>query len=296
MISIKEWDQDIFTEAETYYIENEDKRGICSTTFTRVPTLELYNPQTIKKDYIVEESKRKGKGKIARSCSCFYPDTFIFESDSLEKELQLSQALDLIGKFPILSITDSGSKSIHIVVKILYDKQLEDKYDIMLREPFWFKKVAEKMSFLMKLQACDKASWNINRFTRTPNAIRKSNGNLQECYYYKAHERMDISNILESVFNDRFFVLSQEQIEISQKQAYNGPEKKYDSIEGHLKDIVNRSQAYYNAVDYINYSCDWSRFLSAISYLKAIGHTYEEIKDLGLEGKWDLKKAFFYKK
>lgn len=283
--TILDWDQNIFIETRPVKFDGSNISYIsrvCSK-----PTYELYNPQTIRK--IEKRETEDHNFKVSRTTEVFYPDTFVIESDTLSQEEQLDQAYNLVEQVPVLSIVNSGHKSIHTVVKIMPHERF---FKLCEEDPSVFKMAIRRFVNKYGLRGCDEACWNINRLTRTPNA-KRSDGSDQICYFYEPHNRLNFTkdlNIVCDEYESQKVLLATSFSKPS--VSYNGPTRKYSSIEEHMDAIKNRSEAYYAARRYLDYNADWNDFASAICYFHSIGYTYEDIAALKLEGKWDLKGAW----
>lgn len=96
---------------------------------------------------------------------------FVFECDTVDKELQIERALKLVKEGVACRAVDSGNKSIHVIIEVANLDKLQDvdKYKIIWH--YLNSKYFDKQA--------DTACSNPNRLTRTPNAIRMSNGAVQ---------------------------------------------------------------------------------------------------------------------
>ena len=120
-------------------------------------------------------------GKLRRIDQNMNPYFFVYESDELPLDEQLSiidNILDGPAASAITSVTFSGSKSIHILVKIPAKFRDDIKKDFKY---YW--ESAAQYIFQDKKDKLDKACASVSRLTRQPNGIRDS-GVKQTCYYY----------------------------------------------------------------------------------------------------------------
>lgn len=120
-------------------------------------------------------------GKLRRIDQNMNPYFFVYESDELSLDEQLSiidNILDGPAASAITSVTFSGSKSIHILVKI----PAKFRDDIKKDFKYYWESVAQYI-FQDKKDKLDKACASVSRLTRQPNGIRDS-GVKQTCYYY----------------------------------------------------------------------------------------------------------------
>lgn len=95
---------------------------------------------------------------------------FVFECDTVNKELQKERAINLVNQHIACRAVDSGNKSIHVIIELD-----EDITDVNYYKQIWH--------FLNKRyfnSEADTACSNPNRLTRCPNSIRLSNNKVQE--------------------------------------------------------------------------------------------------------------------
>lgn len=155
-----------------FKVKNTDE-FICAATFT----------DKAMKDYISGNNKTDNfkNGFLRRIDENMIPYFFVYESDSLSLEEQLNNIDNILngpaGKC-ITSVTFSGSKSIHTLVKIPEKFRNDIKKDYR----YYWNAVAQYI-FQDKKDNLDKACATISRLTRQPNGIRE-NGKKQICYYY----------------------------------------------------------------------------------------------------------------
>lgn len=156
-----------------HFLVDNDDEFICAAVFT----------EKAMNDYIANktDSDNFKNGKLRRIDLNMTPYFFVYESDDLPLEEQLKmvdKVLDSPFGGVITSVTFSGSKSIHVLVKIPERWRLDVKKDFK----FYWDNVAEYLYHDDK-KYLDKACASISRLTRKPNGIRE-NGVKQTCYYY----------------------------------------------------------------------------------------------------------------
>lgn len=97
---------------------------------------------------------------------------FVFECDTVDKDVQTKRALKLVEDGVACRVVDSGNKSIHVIIEVAGIDNLNDvdKYKII-----WHYLNAKYFD-----KQADTACSNPNRLTRTPNAVRMSNGAVQK--------------------------------------------------------------------------------------------------------------------
>lgn len=134
--------------------------------------------------------------KLDRKQEHLIPTQYVFESDTLSLDEQREMFEPVKDK--ALSITYSGSKSIHCLVPIPEDEQLLVKKD--------FKKawsIAAKKLFGDKAQYLDKADASIGRLSRLPNGVR-DNGKRQTCEWWNPKATgISIKEEMQQYLNDK---------------------------------------------------------------------------------------------
>ena len=160
-----------------------DKTPVCEDkyskpTFTANEKTQFLVTASYKPEYIKEVND--GKAEINRCGENMVPEYFVYESDELTVEEQKDIAEKLLnssnGKY-VRSVTDSGNKSLHILVKIRNGQSLADDFK------FWWKRCADILFGRDIAEKMDKACASVGRLTRFPNGTR-DNGNKQQCLYY----------------------------------------------------------------------------------------------------------------
>ena len=160
-----------------------DKTPVCEDkyskpTFTANEKTQFLVTASYKPEYIKEVND--GKAEINRCGENMVPEYFVYESDELTVEEQKDIAEKLLnssnGKY-VRSVTDSGNKSLHILVKIRNGQSLADDFK------FWWKRCADILFGRDIAEKMDKVCASVGRLTRFPNGTR-DNGNKQQCLYY----------------------------------------------------------------------------------------------------------------
>lgn len=160
-----------------------DRTPVCEDkyskpTFTATEKTQFLVTASYKPGYI--QQVNEGKADINRCGENMIPEYFVYESDELGIEEQKDIAEKLLNSSNckyVRCVTDSGNKSLHILVKINNGQALTDDFKMWWRRcaDFLFgKDIAEKM---------DKACASVGRLTRFPNGTR-DNGKKQQCLYY----------------------------------------------------------------------------------------------------------------
>ena len=160
-----------------------DKTPVCEDkyskpTFTANEKTQFLVTASYKPEYIKEVND--GKADINRCGENMIPEYFVYESDELTVEEQKEIAEKLLnsdnGKY-VRSVTDSGNKSLHLLVKINNGQALADDFKL------WWVKCADFLFGKDTAEKMDKACASVGRLTRFPNGTR-DNGNKQQCLYY----------------------------------------------------------------------------------------------------------------
>lgn len=118
---------------------------------------------------------------LDRKAENLIPTAFVYESDGLDLSSQkriVKKLLESEFKENVLSITYSGNKSIHILIKIRNDQGGAIK-DIF--KEIWYQ--AGEHIFGEDIKYMDKACASVGRLTRLPGAINLTTGKKQICYY-----------------------------------------------------------------------------------------------------------------
>ena len=156
-----------------HFVHDNTDEFICAAVFNEA-AMKLYLSGNTDSDSFKN-------GKLRRIDQNMTPYFFVYESDDLPLEEQLKLAdniLDGPAADCITSVTFSGGKSIHILVKIPEKFRAEIKKDFKY---YW--DIVAQYIFQDQKDKLDKACASISRLTRKPNGIRDS-GIKQICYYY----------------------------------------------------------------------------------------------------------------
>ena len=160
-----------------------DKTPVCEDkyskpTFTANEKTQFLVTASYKPEYIQEVNE--GKAEINRCGENMVPEYFVYESDELTVDEQKNIAEKLLnspnGKY-VRSVTDSGNKSLHILIKITNGQALAPDFK------FWWKRCADTLFGRDTAEKMDKACASVGRLTRFPNGMR-DNGKKQQCLYY----------------------------------------------------------------------------------------------------------------
>lgn len=160
-----------------------DKTPVCEDkyskpTFTTNEKTQFLVTASYKPEYI--RKVNRGEVEYNRCGENMIPEYFVYESDELPVEEQKKVAEKLLnssyGKY-VRSVTDSGNKSLHILVKISNGQALASDFK------FWWKRCADIIFGRDTAEKMDKACASVGRLTRFPNGTRE-NGKKQQCLYY----------------------------------------------------------------------------------------------------------------
>ena len=156
-----------------HFIQKNDDEFICAAIFNEA-AMKMYTCGEVGSDNFKN-------GKLRRIDQNMTPYFFVYESDSLSLDEQLKfidDILDGAAASAITSVTFSGSKSIHVLVKIPERFREDIKKDFK----YYWDSVAQYI-FQENKDKLDKACASVSRLTRQPNGTRDS-GVKQTCYYY----------------------------------------------------------------------------------------------------------------
>lgn len=193
---------------------------------------------------------------------------FVCECDNISKEEQI----DLIENLPqyvkdaVLWVTDSGSKSIHCIIRTNNESS-----DSKLRK-FIHGKINERF-FNGNL---DTATYNAGRLCRNPNAIR-DNGNKQQCLYMNKNAKpLDVSQWIKE-FEKASSVT--EQLYYNYSGNVNNDFDGVDTLEGLKKwNESHPSKAKQEAIEFLEGNlADWNRCLACGRSLIHFGFTASDI-------------------
>lgn len=161
-----------------HYTDCDNDEFICVASF-KPSILDLYLQNSLNS----EEQKNGFPRRVARN---MLVKLLVYESDNLSLKDQLKKADKIINENNniISSITFSGSKSAHLLVRI------PDKYSELVHNDikYWWKKIGLKI--FTTLNDLDEACATNTRLTRNPNGLR--DGNIKQvCYYYNKNASMN---------------------------------------------------------------------------------------------------------
>lgn len=259
-----------------HFVQANEDEFICAAIFNTT-AMTQYTTGNVNSDCFKN-------GKLRRIDQNMTPYFFVYESDSLPLSEQLNivdNILDGPAASTITSVTFSGSKSIHILVKI------PEKYreDIKKDFKYYWDSVAQYI-FQDKKEFLDKACASVSRLTRQPNGIRDS-GVKQTCYYYNKDACLLESQFAWSVpiHNEELRRLELESIEKEKKRLMKADALKetdeFEKLENmHRKVTTGPFDVAYNA---IQGNCPaGENYMAALRSLRARGFS-KDIQRIMLE-------------
>lgn len=188
------------------------------------------------------------------------PTNFVFECDNLSKEEQKAQIETLPPEVKecIYSVTDSGNKSIHVLLKT-------NNTERGARKKIW-----TYINDTYFHSEGDSQCYNISRLTRTPNNIR-DNGNKQACLYMNhAPKAFDVSFIVEAYKKE-----VEEKKALFAKKEYTGPKQELTvEVLQRRNPTPRRDDAISLLEGTMNHGPDT---IGAICYLLGTGFTEEDL-------------------
>ena len=258
-----------------HFMQENDDEFICAATF---------NEEAISK-YLKDERDTDNfkNGKLRRIDQNMTPYFFVYESDELSLDEQLKLIDDILdgpAASTITSVTFSGSKSIHILVRIPEKFRLDIKKDFK----YYWDSVAQYI-FQEHKDKLDKACASISRLTRKPNGIRDT-GIMQTCYYYNKDACLMDSQFEWSVpiHNEELRKMALEAAEKERKRIMRADALKetdeFEKLENmHKKVTTGPFQVAYNA---IHGDCPaGENYVAALRSLRARGFS-KEIQEMML--------------
>lgn len=170
---------------ETFTEEDlmEEKTPVCDNKYSK-PT---FKPNE-KTQFLVTASYKdefikdvvEGKAEINRCGDNMVPEYFVYESDDMSIDEQKEVARSLLrseyAKY-VKSVTLSGGKSLHILIKIGDGEKLTKYFK------HWWKQTANTLFGEAMADKMDKACASVGRLSRFPNGTR-DNGTKQTCLYF----------------------------------------------------------------------------------------------------------------
>lgn len=280
--STKNDDDDIEAETESgHFYSTEDAKTyqmpVCTDKysapkFSSELTDEFLVSAVYKRDY--KKQALNNGAELDRKSEHMLPAAFVFESDELSLEEQKNIA-DSIKKDNILSITYSGSKSIHILSWIKPEQRAaiaEDfkYYWAAAAERLFGKDIAEKM---------DRACASIARLTRLPNGYRKDKNALQENYFWNKNAiGIDLSNEIDIHRKE----LEDKKLQKAISRAF--AKKEYDDSTPLINQLANiaaksSSDSIKLAYEILSTGCSESgtNMIGAIGALKKLGDKFKPL-------------------
>lgn len=269
-----------------HFKNKNDDEFICAATFT----------DKVIEDYINGNTKTDNfkNGFLRRIDENMVPYFFVYESDSLSLEEQLKNVdkiLDSPNGECITSVTFSGSKSIHTLVKIPEKFRNEVKKDYK----FYWNNVAQYL-FQNNKDKLDKACATISRLTRQPNGTRE-NGKKQVCYYYNKDACLLESQFewLVPIHNEELHKAEIERIRKEEERLLridaleNNPENDLEKI----KHFCKHNPKWEVVLEVLNgdtSSRENSEYLTALGMLKTANISEDIIREYLIKCKHDYPK------
>lgn len=173
-----------------------------------------------------------------RKAENLIPTAFVYESDGLDLNSQkriVKKLLESDFKNNVLSVTYSGNKSIHILIKIRNEQGEALKNNFK----FVWGLVGEYI-FGDDIKYMDKACASVGRLTRLPGAINLTTGKKQLCYYLnpKAEGLWLNLDVVKELIEERERANKKQNATIEKKEN-----KTYDNdIDGQFRAICNKSK------------------------------------------------------
>lgn len=173
-------DFDMATKQFTTYDAYRFKTPVFKTRFEKEGSLDVKGDE----EFLCSSTYIPGKfnGTMSRKSLNMKPVFFVYESDDLTKEeqhLAIQPALlDPEKRKYIFSATDSGSKSLHILVYI--DPEYQE--EALRSYKYYWRQTGEYIFGKEYMDKCDQNVASNARLTRMPGGTR-DNGNLQKCFY-----------------------------------------------------------------------------------------------------------------
>ena len=168
---------------EAYTVKDAlmNRTPLCDNKFSK-PTFKTEGEFLVSAEWTTEALVEINNKTIEpdRKSEHMRPVFFVYESDDLSKEEQLKYINKAVKehKNSIYSVTDSGHKSYHVLVKI------KKEYRDVVKNHFkyFWKKVANSIFDEEFVNHLDEACASVARLTRRPGGIRED-GSKQTCYY-----------------------------------------------------------------------------------------------------------------
>lgn len=173
-------DFDMATKQFTTYDAYRFKTPVFKTRFEKEGSLDVKGDE----EFLCSSTYIPGKfnGTMSRKSLNMKPVFFVYESDNLTKEEQhlaiQPTLLDPEKRKYIFSVTDSGSKSLHILVYI--DPEYQE--EALRSYKYYWRQTGEYIFGKEYMDKCDQNVASNARLTRMPGGTR-DNGNLQKCFY-----------------------------------------------------------------------------------------------------------------
>ena len=172
-------DFDMSTKQFTSYDAYRFGTPVFKTRFEKEGNLDVKGDE----EFLCSSTYKSGfVGAMNRKGINMKPVFFVYESDDLTKDeqhLAIKPALlDPEKRKHIFSVTDSGSKSLHVLVHI--DPEYQE--EALRSYKYYWRQVGEYIFGKEYMSKCDQNVASNARLTRMPGGTR-DNGNLQRCFY-----------------------------------------------------------------------------------------------------------------
>jgi hypothetical protein len=153
---------------------------------------------------------------------------FVFECDTVDKQIQEERALKLICDNVACRAVDSGNKSIHVIIELADEVKSVEQY-----KQIW--RLLNKRYFNAE---ADTACSNPNRLTRRPNAIRMSNNVMQKLLavnntQYKL-DATDLAALKSEEDRQNYLSILRSTVFTSTRKSHDGMCEKWDVVKRYL--------------------------------------------------------------
>ena len=153
---------------------------------------------------------------------------FVFECDTVDKQIQEERALKLICDNVACRAVDSGNKSIHVVIELADEVKSVEQY-----KQIW--RLLNKRYFNNE---ADTACSNPNRLTRRPNAIRMSNNVMQKLLavnntQYKL-DATDLATLKSEEDRQNYLSILRSSVFTSTHKSHDGMCEQWDVVKRYL--------------------------------------------------------------
>lgn len=153
---------------------------------------------------------------------------FVFECDTVDKQIQEERALKLICDNVACRAVDSGNKSIHVIIELADEVKSIEQY-----KQIWH--LLNKRYFNGE---ADTACSNPNRLTRRPNAVRMSNNAMQKLLavnntQYKL-DKIDLDTLKSEEDRQKFLSILRNSVFKTPQKSHDGMCENWDIVKRYL--------------------------------------------------------------